>query len=35
VLQAFGAAVFVTGVFGLAAAGEVVRTLLGVEVTPG
>jgi tRNA A37 threonylcarbamoyladenosine dehydratase len=27
----FGAAVFVTGVFGLAAAGEVVRTLLGVE----
>jgi tRNA A37 threonylcarbamoyladenosine dehydratase len=31
----FGAAVFVTGVFGLAAAGEVVRTLLGVEVTPG
>ncbi len=27
----FGAAVFVTGVFGLAAAGEVVRTLLGVD----
>ena len=30
----FGAAVFVTGVFGLAAAGEVVRTLLAVEAPP-
>lgn len=30
----FGAAVFVTGVFGLAAAGEVVRTLLGVAAKP-
>ena len=30
----FGAAVFVTGVFGLAAAGEVVRTLLGVGAQP-